>query len=621
MDVAIATSIRSAEVLRGICYACDDGWSTNSRGPAPRCGIWKVMRMKAATDRASAWPPSRLIGVLTIGRLRLWTGLIIFAYCVMHFVNHAGGVFLVDAMDAARLWIMPVWQGLLGQSLLYGALIVHAGLSLWTLYRRRHLRMPPGEAVQLSLGLLIPVLILEHVVSTRIAESFLGLEGSYERLMIRYWIEEPWRGGQLVLLLIIVWGHACVGLHYWLRRHRWYQSRIVVAVVAAVLLPVLALAGFVASGVSLANKLRADRGYAAEVSGIGGSADQAAILQATETWLLAGYLAILGAVVGARAWREWRDRRANPVRIRYLGGRDVVVPRGFTILEASRFAGVAHRSVCGGRGRCSTCRVRIIDGAARLPDADTVERETLGRIKAQPDIRLACCLKPSGDVTVQPIVPARADRRREPELESLDTGREIDIAALFIDMRRSTELTVSKLPYDALFIVDRYLETVLHAVRDRDGQAVSIAGDGVMAIFGLHGDVRRACRQAVDAAHGIWGGIDSLNAELADDLPWPLRFGIGIHAGISVVGISRANWQASVQFLGDTGNVASRLERLSKEAGRPVVLSRRVADLAALAVAPDDLRRVALDGRQSEIDVVLVERRNHLVPGPMAGAA
>ena len=576
------------------------------------------------TDTADG-PPARSANrparYLTVGRLRLWSGLVIFAYCLVHFINHAAGVFLVDAMDEARVWLMFVWRTLVGQTMLYGALLLHAGLSLYALYRRRSLRMPPTEAVQLAFGVLIPVLIIEHVVSTRVAESFLGIDGSYQRLLIRYWIEEPWRGAQVALLLVVVWLHACIGLHFWLRRHRWYIRYSRAALLAAVLIPALALAGFASSGVAVATKINANPLYAASVAGLGGTEGQRAILQATESWLLFGYIAVVGGVFGARGLREWRERRLNPMRIRYLSGRDVVVPRSFTILEASRFAGVAHSSVCGGRGRCSTCRVRVLAASGPLPPPNAGERETLGRIKAPPDIRLACQLRPDCDVTVHPLVPARADRRREPQLQSLESGREIDIAALFIDMRRSTELTVSKLPYDAFFIVDRYLDTVLRAVRDHGGQVTSIAGDGVMAIFGLHGDIRVACQEAVGASRAVWRGIDQLNRDLADDLPWPLRFGIGIHAGISVVGVSRASGQASVQFLGDTGNVANRLERLSKELGQPVVLSRRVADLAAVRVEPADTRRVELNGRRGKIDVVPVARLEDLGPARIGKAA
>ncbi len=577
--------------------------------------------MTDAAHSPSTRPATGAARYLATARLRLWSGLVIVFYCLIHFINHAAGVFLVDAMDEARIWLMFIWRGVVGQTVLYGALFLHAGLSLQALYRRRNLRMPPAEAAQLAFGVLVPVLIMEHVVSTRIAEDFLGIDSTYERLVIRYWVEEPWHGAQVALLLIIVWVHACVGLHFWLRRHRWYARTSRMALLAAVLIPVLALAGFVSSGVALATKIASNPIYAQSTADIGGTAGQRAILDATESWMLLGYVAVVVGVLGARGLREWRERRFNPMRIRYLSGRDVVVPRGFSILEASRFAGVPHSSVCGGRGRCSTCRVRVLAASGSLPEPEAGERVTLDRIRAPADIRLACQLRPDGDVTVHPLVPARVDRRREPELDSLETGREIDIAALFIDMRRSTELTVNKLPYDAFFIVDRYLDTVLRAIRDHGGQVTSIAGDGVMAIFGLVGDIRVACQDAVDTSRAVWRGIDRLNRELADDLPWPLRFGIGIHAGISVVGVSRASGWASVQFLGDTGNVANRLERLSKELGQPVIVSRRVADLASVPVEAADIRRVELNGRRGEIDVVPIARLDDLGPGRVGRAA
>ena len=127
-----------------------------------------------------------------------------------------------------------------------------------------------------------------------------------------------------------------------------------------------------------------------------------------------------------------------------------------------------------------------------------------------------------------------------------------------------------------------------------------------MALFGLHGDTSRACRESVLTARDIWRGIDDLNAELKNDLPWPLRFGIGIHAGVSIVGLSAIHAASAVQFLGDTGNVCSRLERLSKDVEHPVILSARVATLAGLADAALESRHLPLDGQVDSFDVVMV---------------
>src|SRR4051812_32479856 len=86
------------------------------------------------------------------------------------------------------------------------------------------------------------------------------------------------------------------------------------------------------------------------------------------------------------------------------GGRIVTSPRGFSVLEASRMAGIPHISVCGGRGRCSTCRVRVIEGLDAQPAPTPQEGAALARIKAGPDVRLACQFQPADDLTIVPIL-------------------------------------------------------------------------------------------------------------------------------------------------------------------------------------------------------------------------
>src|SRR5262249_53093271 len=112
------------------------------------------------------------------------------------------------------------------------------------------------------------------------------------------------------------------------------------------------------------------------------------------------YVVLLIGLFGLRAARSWQTPRLHGIRCRYPGGHVVSVSRGFSVLEASRWAGLPHASVCGGRGRCSTCKVRIIQGAKWLDRPGPVERLTLRRIAAPPTVRLACQLRPSGDLSV-----------------------------------------------------------------------------------------------------------------------------------------------------------------------------------------------------------------------------
>src|SRR6267143_3846176 len=96
--------------------------------------------------------------------LRLWCGLILFAYLLTHFSNHALGLISLRAMETGRVWFLALWRNPVGETLLFGALLVHWLLALWLLYRRRTLRMPVWEATQIVFGLAVPPLLVSHIV-------------------------------------------------------------------------------------------------------------------------------------------------------------------------------------------------------------------------------------------------------------------------------------------------------------------------------------------------------------------------------------------------------------------------------------------------------------------------
>jgi adenylate cyclase len=284
------------------------------------------------------------------------------------------------------------------------------------------------------------------------------------------------------------------------------------------------------------------------------------------------------------------------------------------VLEASRWTGIPHASVCGGRGRCSTCKVRIVEGAKRLAAPSPVERLTLRRIGAPASVRLACQLRPTTDIAVEPLVPvgnvsasgaARFDA-------ALAGGRELQIAAMFVDLRESTRLATGRLPFDALFIFDRYIQSVTEAIRRNRGYTTSIAGDGVMSAFGVDGAAALAARNAFQAALEIWKGLEILSEELADELRTPLRIGIGIHVGTAVVGLVRTDESQSLQFLGDTGNVAAKLEAQSKEFNCTLVASVAAITLVASGTARMETHIVAIAGKADPIKVAIFRDKREL---------
>jgi adenylate cyclase len=291
------------------------------------------------------------------------------------------------------------------------------------------------------------------------------------------------------------------------------------------------------------------------------------------------------------------------------------VPSGFSVLEASRWAGIPHASVCGGRGRCSTCRVRVRDGGEQLAEPNPIEQATLARINAGSDIRLACQIRPSADLAIEPLVPTsvadllRADRFTA----AAEGGTEVQIAAMFVDLRQSTRLAAGRLPYDALFLFDRYIQAVTGPIHDHGGHVTSIAGDGVMSMFPADRDVSQAATNALKAAVALWERLAALNQDLAPELESPLRIGIGLHVGVAVVGWLRHGEARSLQFLGDVGNIAAKLEEQTKRLDCTLVASMDAIEAISAALAGDATRvDVAIAGREDPLPVVVFKARGEL---------
>src|ERR1700741_2918473 len=103
-----------------------------------------------------------------VRRLRLISGLILFAYVVTHFINHGLGIVSIAAMEAMLSVVYPIWSYPPVTFVLYGALVIHMTLALFALGRRRSLKLSARETGQFGLGLGVPPLPAEHVTNTRI---------------------------------------------------------------------------------------------------------------------------------------------------------------------------------------------------------------------------------------------------------------------------------------------------------------------------------------------------------------------------------------------------------------------------------------------------------------------
>ena len=540
-----------------------------------------------------------------IRRFLLASGLVMLAYVTTHFVNHSLGLVSVQSMDVALRFIYQYWASPLGTFLLYGAFAIHYSLALWALWLRRSLKMPAAEATQLVLGFSIPFLLTEHVLQTRVADTFYGAHyGYYVTLLYTFFVADPLRGGLQFTVLVIAWIHAMIGLRFWLRLKPWYERWQPILYAFALLMPTFAILGFLEGG-SQVMTMAEDPAWVAQLLAEHprpAPADRA-FLDQMVVWVRYGFLAALLAVLGARLAR-WRwERRRGVLRMTYPSGRVVQIVRGVSVLEASRMAGIPHASVCGGRGRCSTCRIKIEGAKEEIPPAASEEVKVLRRVGAAPDVRLACQLRPHGDLRVTPLLPATAQARDGFRRPGYLQGAEREIAIMFADLRSFTQLSEQKLPYDLVFLLNRYFAEMGHAVEAAGGRIDKFIGDGVMALFGLDTGVEAGCREALAAARDMAERMEILNRALVHDISEPLRIGIGIHTGPAIVGEMGYGTAVSITAVGDSVNTASRIESLTKTYACQLVVSEAVVLRAGIDLADAPRHEIEIRGRVERLVV------------------
>ena len=561
-------------------------------------------------------------GEAWIRPLRLWSGLILFFYLVTHYSNHALGLVSLAAMEEGRIWFLALWRNPVAESVLLAALLAHLLLGLWLIYRRHTLRMPAWEATQILFGLAVPPLLLYHLFGTRVMNLMFGTDDPYTRIVLTYWVVDHEAGLRQLALFTIAWTHGCIGLHYWLRLRRWYAKLFPVLLTAVVLLPVLSLLGVTQAGREV-SVLASDPGFAkrlnAEVHAP--SPDQREELAQVRDGFAIVFWALLGLTLAARAVRERIGRRRSSILIGYLDGREVRVPVGWSVLEASRSVGIPHASVCGGRARCSTCRIRISGDPARLPAPSPLEKRLLERIGAAPNVRLACQLRPDCDVVVTPLLQAAIGAGASYAPAGPRGGEEREIAVLFADLRGFTRVAERKLPYDVVYILNRYFEAVGGAVAQAGGIANQYTGDGVMALFGVDVDSSTACRQAILASSLMIERVAALSRVLGGELDGPLRIGVGIHTGSVVVGEMGYGGTRYLTAVGDTVNTTSRLEALTKEYACELVVSEEALKRAGIDAADCPHHELALRNREAPLKIVVVDKARRLADRVRAAAA
>ena len=564
-----------------------------------------LSKLPAAPHSARA---ARVIGSLRASRAyaRLVSGLVLLSFVLCHFAGHIFLIVSLPIADNVLFVLMWFWRSDAGTILLTAAFVVHVSNALWSIYIRRYLRMPAWEIAQLVIGLSIPPLIIIHVVGTKVSDRFLGTATDYPAVLAAHWLSPPWLGVPWLvalqfLALLAVWIHACIGLHFWLRIKRWYPAWLPILGTMAVLIPALALAGFIAGGNYVWREAE-DPEFIANVIRNAKFTPEATV----RAWQLvniafAVYAGLVLLPFAGRLVRGFVRRIHRPPRLTFADGRTATILPGATILETLRANGIPHASVCGGRARCTTCRIRVVDGLATLPEPVGLEASALSRINATEGVRLACQLRPVSDISVLPLLAADTNSVHGLMRAGME-GSERQVTVMFIDLRGSTTLGEAKLPYDVLFILNQFFDEMSKALTATGGHYSNFTGDGLMAIYGIDSpEPKTSAVQALRGAREMLERLDKVNARLKGDLKQPLRIGIGIHFGEAIVGAMGPPGSQIVTAIGDTVNTTARLEGLTKDYDCAIILSQAAAKAAGLSLAGQSLHQAAVKGRVESV--------------------
>jgi adenylate cyclase len=566
-----------------------------------------------------------LVRGISLRQIRLASGMVLFAYLVSHFLNHALGNISMEALAIGVHWHILFWQFPPVGIVFYACCLVHTALGIWALYQRRQFHWKAIEPLQLVLGLSIPALIITHIVGVRIGQALYGHEKLYPQVFFAYWIVWPLKAWLMFAVITIAWVHGCIGLYFWLRMKAFFKTAAPFLLAVAVLIPTLAMLGLYQGGRNVVDNDSPEwRAENLAPDKVGTWAEQA-VLSDIEDYFLIGYLGLIVVVLLAKGARTIHERRGGMVNLSYGNGRTVRVPKGLSVLEASLRNNVPHASVCGGRARCSTCRIRIIGDCSALPEPSQREAFVLGRVgTADPSIRLACQLRPTTDLSFFQLFLPHATSAGSHASNPTRVGQERYLVSMFVDMRGSTKLAEKRLPFDTVFIVNRFLGAVSQAVIESGGRPNQFVGDGMLALFGLTAGRQDSCRQALRAAAMIAANVDELNQFLSHDLREPIRFGIGIHGGEVIVGDIGYRDHMVFTALGDAVNVAARLQDMTKSLACEAVISDEVRATAGLPADALPQQEVAIRGRNEPMIVRTVAETRALlalVGGEQSAAA
>jgi len=172
---------------------------------------------------------------------------------------------------------------------------------------------------------------------------------------------------------------------------------------------------------------------------------------------------------------------------------------------------------------------------------------------------------------------------------------------LFSDLRDFTPFVESTDPKQVVAIMNQYFTEMAEAIKDHQGLILQFVGDEIEAVFGAPVSYDDHPDMAIQAALDMQKRLARLNQKLETENIEPLRHGIGVHTGAVLAGIIGSKERSSYALVGDTVNLASRIQGLTKEFASEIILSQTTQDLATGSYEMEQLPAIKVKGKSREV--------------------
>ncbi len=563
-----------------------------------------------------------------ITRLRIITGLILFVYVFMHLLNHSFNLISIESADFVRKeFFSIIWQNPIGIFALYFSLIVHMFLGFYAIIIKKTFKLKMKDWIQIIFPVLALIMLLQHVAVSFIITKIFPGEETYELIFAAiHAAPDEYLSNTLLFtfMTIFIWFHGVIGIDSYVKHKSSQNKKFLIYLrflpifkIFYWIFPTFSVLGFLVGlkEMSFITQIKALENIDKFLFSVLNKyipQDAFPFVFQVKPLVMNYYPIFILIILILILWSVFKIKFFGKIEVKYPGDKSVFITNGTTILEASKIGNISHQAICGGRGRCTTCRIKVVSDKNDVSKPNVNEIKAIERAGLDDGIRLACQLRPTNNISVIPLLNPNSTVQNLKNLFNL-TGKEQETVILFIDLRDFTKLSETSLPYDVVYILNKYYAACGEVIEKNNGRLDKFIGDGIMAIFDKSNSININSKNAVLSANEISLKMKELNKEIDSEFSKKIKFGIGIHAGNTIVGMMGYGNNVSETVVGDNVNIASRLESLSKKFECELVISKYVANKANMNTIELQPKKVKIRGRKDRLEIFTFNKGSEVI--------